>query len=207
MGASCGGTGEGGGTFITYTPASGSWDLTNIVVYTGWGDFGRAGQFYNLSYSTVAAPTTFIPLASITYDPNYNDGTPWATSVTIAPPIGQTFLATNVAAVNFDFTPQGTQDFGFSSYTEIVLQGTNVPSTVVQLPSPLPIKISGGNLILTGTGGTPNSGYTWLTTTNLTAPINWTTNTTGTLDGAGAYSNSIPVNTSTPVRFFQLRLP
>jgi alpha-L-rhamnosidase len=205
LGASCGGAGQNGGTFITYTPTKGSWTLTNIVVYTGWPDYGRAGQFYNLNYSTAAAPTTFLPLASVVYDPNYNDGTPWATRVTISPPIGQTLLATNVAAVNFDFTPQGTQDFGYSSYTEIVLQGSNVvPLVMPKIQQPY---ISGGNLILTATGGTSNAGYTWLTTTNLAAPINWTTNTTGTLNGNGAFSNAMPITATSPACFFRLRMP
>ncbi len=66
---------------------------------------------------------------------------------------------------------------------------------------------SGGNLILTGTGGTANASYTWLTTTNLSAPIIWTTNSTGTLDGTGSFSNSIPVNTAQHAAFFRLRLP
>ena len=81
------------------------------------------------------------------------------------------------------------------------------------LPSPAmpPVlgtpEVSGGNLILTGTGGTPNSGYTWLSTTNLSAPTTWTTNSTGTLDGTGAFSNAIPINASQPACFFWLRLP
>jgi hypothetical protein len=68
-------------------------------------------------------------------------------------------------------------------------------------------KVSGGNLILTGAGGTPNAGYTWLVTTNLTTPINWTTNSTGTLDGAGSFSNAIPINASQRASFFRLRMP
>jgi len=62
-------------------------------------------------------------------------------------------------------------------------------------------------LILTGAGGTANAGYTWLVTTNLSAPINWTTNTTGTLDGTGAFSNAIPVTATPPASFFKLRMP
>jgi len=68
-------------------------------------------------------------------------------------------------------------------------------------------KVSGGNLILTGTGGTPNSGYTWLVTTNLSVPVNWTTNSTGTLDGAGVFSNAIPVTASQLASFLKLRMP
>jgi hypothetical protein len=68
-------------------------------------------------------------------------------------------------------------------------------------------KFSEGNLMLTGTGGTPNSGYTWLVTTNLSAPINWTTNSTGVLDGTGAFSNAIPITAIPSARFFKLRMP
>jgi hypothetical protein len=68
-------------------------------------------------------------------------------------------------------------------------------------------RISGGNLILTGAGGTPNNGYTWLVTTNLSAPINWTTNGTGMLDGTGSFSNAIPITATPPARFFKLRMP
>ena len=67
--------------------------------------------------------------------------------------------------------------------------------------------ISGGNLILTGSGWTAGAGYTLLTTTNLTTPIMWTTNTTGNFDGSGDFSNAIPVTTSTPATFFRLRTP
>jgi hypothetical protein len=68
-------------------------------------------------------------------------------------------------------------------------------------------KLSGVNFILTGNGGTPNGGYTWLVTTNLTAPINWTTNSTGMLDGAGAFSNSMLIQPSQSAIFYRLRVP
>jgi len=74
-------------------------------------------------------------------------------------------------------------------------------------PEPGVPLISGANLILTGTGGTPHAGYTCLVTTNLTAPINWTTNSTGALDGTGSFSNSIPINSSPAASFFRLRIP
>jgi len=77
-------------------------------------------------------------------------------------------------------------------------------SMVWKAPTFGAMKVSSGNLILTGTNGTPNSGYTWLVTTNL---ANWTTNSTGTLDGAGAFSNAIPIVTSQQASFFRLRVP
>ncbi len=67
--------------------------------------------------------------------------------------------------------------------------------------------ISGGNLVVKGVGGMPNRGYVWQVATNLAAPINWTTNSIGTLDGSGAFSNSIPINASQPASFFRLQVP
>jgi hypothetical protein len=67
-------------------------------------------------------------------------------------------------------------------------------------------RVSGGKLVLTGTGGVPNSAYAWLTSTNLLTPLtNWTVSATGTLDATGALSNSIPINPSQPAGFFLLR--
>jgi autotransporter-associated beta strand protein len=68
--------------------------------------------------------------------------------------------------------------------------------------------VSGGNLILTGSGGNADAHYTWLTSTNVTTPIAlWVTNTTGNFDGSGNFSNAIPITISTPAKFFRLRTP
>ena len=196
--------------YIVFSPINGgSWNLTNIVVYSLWHDYGRDGQFYNLSYSTTSNPALFLPLATVAYNPFVpHDGRASGNRVQIAPPIGQTMLASNVAAVKFDFTLQGSEDYNWSGYTEIILQGTNLPAAIVPtLPTMAPPRVSGGNLILTGIGGTPAGySYTWLTTTNLSPPINWKTNTTGTLDGTGAFSNSIPIDAN-PASFFRFRMP
>jgi hypothetical protein len=122
--------------------------------------------------------------------------------------VGQTLLASNVAAVKFDFTPQGTEDYSWSGYTEIILQGTNVPGPIVPTaPGVSAPRYAGGNLILTGTGGTANAGYVWLTTTNVALPLaDWTISTTGVLDGNGAFSNALPVNAAQPARFFKLKM-
>jgi hypothetical protein len=70
------------------------------------------------------------------------------------------------------------------------------------------VVISGGQLQVTGQGGyPPNSTYNWLSTTSLMPPITWITNSTGTLDGAGGFSNSIPINPSAPAGFYRLQLP
>jgi autotransporter-associated beta strand protein len=71
-----------------------------------------------------------------------------------------------------------------------------------------PALASAGNLIVSGTGGIADGGYTLLTTTNLAAPRSaWTTNTSGTLDGSGSFTNSIPIIPGRPAAFFQVRQP
>ena len=57
----CGnGSGAGSSVVYTLTGSSTGYDLTNIVVYGGWGDRGRDQQAYTVYYSTVAAPGSFI---------------------------------------------------------------------------------------------------------------------------------------------------
>jgi hypothetical protein len=207
-GASCGDDGTAV-PWIVFTPTNGYWNLTNIVVYTMWNDYGRCGQFYNLSYSTTSNPTLFLPLASVGYNPFVpENGTHSANQVQIAPAAGQSVLASKVAAVKFDFTPQGVLNYGWSGYSEIVLQGTNVPGPIVPTaPVVSAPRYAGGNLILTGTGGTANAAYAWLTTTNVALPLaDWTISTTGVLDGNGAFSNALPVSASQPSSFFKLKM-
>jgi hypothetical protein len=85
---------------------------------------------------------------------------------------------------------------------------TRTLPSLAPVPPVLGAKVSGGNLIVTGTGGTPDAGYTLLSTTNVAISVaNWTTNSTGTLDGAGAFSHPIPISALQQGSFFRLRLP
>ena len=75
---SCGG-GVGGNAacttlIYTLTNVINGTDLTNIVVYSGWGDTGRFGQYYILSYATLANPTTFVPITTVYYWPGLLNG-------------------------------------------------------------------------------------------------------------------------------------
>lgn len=199
-------SGVGAGTTATYTltgsPAG--YDLTRIVTYGGWGDSGRDQQHYTISYSTVADPTTFVTLTSANYNPAIGGGIPSAdrvtiTSATTAP------LATGVAAVKFDFT-NPTGENGWSGYAELSVFG--VASVPAQPPTIQSIQISNGNLIMSGTGGTPGGSYTVLDSINAAAPIaTWTTNSVGTFDSTGAFSSSIPILQTEQGRFFRMRVP
>jgi hypothetical protein len=195
--ATCGNVANGAGQSITYS-SPGGWNLTNIVVYSGWGNFDRDGQFYNVSYSTLANPGTFLPLVSVDYNPA-NAGGPSANRVAITNSTGGP-LATSVAAIKFDFTRQGANDNGYSGYAEIVLQGT----VLAYLNPPA---VADGKLVLTG-AGTPGDSYAVVTSTNAAAPVvEWTTNLTGVISASGVFSNAIPISTSEPTRFFRLKTP
>ena len=69
------------------------------------------------------------------------------------------------------------------------------------------IRVSSGNLIFSGTGGTANGNYAVLTTTNVTTPLaQWTSLVTNMFDGTGAFSVTNAISGGTPHRYFILKL-
>lgn len=117
--------GNGGGACsnLIYTLPNNAlgYDLTNITVYGGWADCGRDQQAYSVYYSTVAAPTNFILLGAVNYNPAIASGIQSATRVTLTSSIG--VLATNVARVEFDFTSPASEN-GYCGYAGITVFGT-----------------------------------------------------------------------------------
>jgi hypothetical protein len=68
--------------------------------------------------------------------------------------------------------------------------------------------VSGGNLIFSGTGGTPNAGYSVLTTTNITTPLSsWALLSTGSFDGSGAFSVTNAISSGVAQSFYTIRMP
>ena len=67
-------------------------------------------------------------------------------------------------------------------------------------------KISGGNLIFSGTGGTANGSYAVLTTTNIaTSLANWPSLVTNQFDAFGAFSVTNAISLGTPQRFYSIK--
>jgi len=86
-----------------------------------------------------------------------------------------------------------------------VFSGYTVPFTTPVISQ---LTAAGGNLVLQSTSGLAGSGFSLLSTTNLALPISaWTTSATGSFDGNGIGSNSIPIHPAEPARFFQLQQP
>ena len=130
------GNGYGAGASLIY-PLTGSaygYDLTNITVDGGWADNGRDQQAYTIYYSTVMAPGTFVPLTSINYNPPEGGGMQSATRVMFQSATG--FLATNVAAVKFDFSSPPSEN-GYCGYSQLAVSGpAGAPVTIASNPSP-----------------------------------------------------------------------
>jgi hypothetical protein len=195
----CGTVAGGAGQSVTYT-LSGStsgYTLTNIVVYGGWGDAGRDQQAYTIYYSKVATPTTFVQLSSANYNPANAAGVQSATRATFTPANG--VLATNVAAVKFDFTTPVPEN-GYCGYSEISLYGmpTFVKATI---PTNVTMQITANLLTLSW----PSDHLGWrlqVQTNDLTQGLgtNW-------VDVAGSTATNqlaIPINTTDASIFYRL---
>ncbi len=129
------GNGGGAGSSVIYllTGSAAGYNLTNITVYGGWSDAGRDQQAYTVYYSTVAAPSIYKLLRNVNYNPANSANAQSATRVTFTPAIG--VLATNVAAVKFDFTTP-TSENGYCGYTGIALFGAPVSTVIPPATNP-----------------------------------------------------------------------
>ena len=116
------GNGGGAGSSIVYTltGSANGYDLTNITVYGGWGDNGRDQQAYTVYYSTILAPSNFTSLATVNFNPVIPNNLPSATRVSITYSAG--VLASNVAALKFDFTSPGSEN-GYCGYAQLTAFG------------------------------------------------------------------------------------
>ena len=206
-------TGSGTGPFGGYMTGGATTSDAALDAVLTFGLYGGSANTGTLNNLTIGQKYTVLVLLDDTRAVNQRPSTTFTVTdgvttspsqpfqfVNGTPSVGGYIMGTFMATATTQALT--VRDGGNSQYNAILLEKfAAAPPT---LGSP---RASAGNLILTGTGGTPNSPYTWLTTTNLSVPINWITNTTGMLDGAGAFSNSIRINVSQPASFFRLRLP
>lgn len=127
--------------------------------------------------------------------------------------VGGSSLTAGTVFKLFSSAAPGTGNFsqvtilpaGYGTFNPSTGELTITSSGVLSVGSSV---VSGNNLILTGSGGKPGAGYTWLTSTNAAAPVStWTTNTTGTFGASGSFSNAMTINHSENARFFRLRMP
>jgi autotransporter-associated beta strand protein len=107
-------------------------------------------------------------------------------------------------------TPPGNAaDFSIiTSGKQVLLHNVNATgSTPPTFAAPI---ISGGNIILTGSGGTGGASYSVVTSTNIASPLStWTPvgGQSGNFAANGHFTNTIPVNASDRKRFYGIRSP
>src|ERR1043165_517329 len=95
-------------------------NLTRIDVFSGWGDGGRFQPSYTVAYATVAAPATFVDIATVNYTTAAGNSA-WVELTNLG--LG----AVNVKAIRFAFNAQQN---GYVGYTELAVQGTPVGATL-----------------------------------------------------------------------------
>jgi alpha-L-rhamnosidase len=161
------------GSLLIYTLSNSvtGYNLTNITVYGGWDDNGRDQQAYTVYYSTVAAPTNFLPLTVVNFSPAIANTTPSATRVTLTSSAG--VLATNVAAVKFDFSSPTTPN-GYCGYAAITIFGSASTPPAANLSATFQPGQKGFIMELGGLVSGCN--YALQSTTNLAAAV-WITET------------------------------
>jgi hypothetical protein len=94
----------------------------------------------------------------------------------------------------------GTSSLTTSGQLKVVAAAVSGPtiSSVVQF---------GGNLVMISTG-VPNSNQILLSSTNVAAPLaTWTPVTTNAVGPDGRFTNTIPISSGQPQRFFSLSIP
>lgn len=111
-------------------------NITNINTFAGWRDPGRDAQDYAVSYSTVAAPNVFLPLATVSFNPA-GAGNPSDTAVFLSDTTGS--LATGVAAIRFSFP---TTENGYVGYRELDVIGSPVAAAGA-VPEPATLLVLG----------------------------------------------------------------
>jgi len=111
------------------------YDLTQITKFDGWNDSrGRyANQIFTVDYSTVAAPATFLSMASVSYLPYAaGDGAQASSKVTLTDTTG--VLASGVKVLRVSFFPIPGENGEIGVFREIDVLGA---PTVVPEPTSL----------------------------------------------------------------------
>ncbi len=163
------GNGAGAGSTVIYslTNRANGYDLAGITVYGGWADNGRDQQAYTVYYSEAASPTNFLPLSTVNFNPAIGTGVQSATRLMLLPASG--VLASNVAAVKFDFTSPGSEN-GFCGYAGINLFGN--ASALPPVTMGATVSSAGPNsFVVSASGLYPGQSYSLLSTTNLTSAV------------------------------------
>lgn len=198
----------GGPVGLIVTPAVGSTVLTGLRVYPGADAAANDPNGFVLegsndggtNYALIASGALSLPAAR---NSNTQFVDPLQASV-------QEILFPNTRGfTTYRLTFPNVVDPNTASYLEVGeveflgVPGSGQPQPVVSTP-----KLSNGNLTLGGTGGPANGTYTVRTNADLSLPLtSWGAASTGTFDGSGNFSITLPVNPALPHLFYSIQTP
>src|SRR5665213_2507554 len=188
---------------MTITPAVGSTVLDGLRIYPGQdaadGDpssFVLEGSNDGTTYSTIASGPLALPL----------DRNSIAIAVDPTQSAAQEILFSNTHGyTTYRLTFPNVVNSNNVAYLEVgEVEFLGVPGGGALAISTT--TLSGGNLNISGTGGTPSGSFSIQTNANLTLP-NWGPAMTGSFDSIGNFSISLPVSSTNPRLFFRIKTP
>lgn len=157
----------------------GGYDITSFDSYVTWANSGRSNQNYVLQYSTVAEPTVFNTIATVS---NADASTNNSTHTSITDTTG--VIASGVHSVKLVFNNQENGYVGFSEL-KLLATPTNV-LTLVESDDANDWTLPSGANLLKGETANPSG-----TATNEGSSPNWTTVTDGELGASADISASV----------------
>jgi hypothetical protein len=198
----------GGPVGIIITPAVGSTVLAGLRFYPGQDapQFDPSGFILEgsnnggTSYTTIASGSLDLPSArnstALPVDPTYAS-------------VQEVLFSNTQGYTSYRLTFPDVRDKDTASYLEIGdVEFLGVPGVGVAQPTISGTTLSGGNLHMVGSGGTPNGTFSVVTNGDLTVPVgSWTQAMTGSFDASGNFSISLPVSESNPQLFYLIKTP
>lgn len=200
----------GGPVGVIVTPTVGATVVTALRVYTGPDGAVSDPADIQLDGSNDAGSnyTTILPETALSLPDDRNTAL-FDPIDPLQKAVQEIRFANSQAYTTYRLTFQHVKDDNstyFISIGEMELLG--VPGTVTIQPTISSAVRVGGNLEISGSGGTPNGSFSVLTNADVTLPVaTWGTNVTGTFDGGGNFSASLPISASNPRLFYLIKTP
>jgi hypothetical protein len=189
---------------LVVTPFAGPTLVSGIRFYTGTDGIEDDPADFKLEGSNNGGTsyTTIVPTTALSLPLDRNNIAFGIDPLSSA--VQEVLFSNSQPFTSYRLTVNNTRDnvnAVFLSIGEMELLGVQVPLISSSV-------LSGGNLTLTGSGGTSGASFKVLTSADITAPLaSWAVGTTGTFDANGNFSVSLPVSLANPHLFYIIKTP
>ena len=211
---------------------NGPYSLLDSVTWLGWADYGivsNATYYYKItamnaagassSSLTTSRPAAPVSLTAVAGDKQVTLTWPASVGATgyvlkggISSGNATNIVVSGITATNYvnaGLTNGVTYYYVVDSIGTAATSGDSSQASATPVLPPPPLinqfSVSGGNFIVSGSGGVPNSTNYILVSTNITAPLtNWTRLFTNQFDGAGNFNFTNALIPAGPQLFYRL---